>query len=78
MSETMYQCYFIYKDGEQCENKQIDYWCSEDHKIAWQKRTYGVDHDRYTRRLSIEDMQNRLKELGREKHIQEVKGGVII
>ena len=70
----MFQCYFIDKQGKQCENRQDDYWCSPEHKTAWQAVNYVDNRPRNARKKSIAQIQKRLLEmarLAREKRFKE-------
>ena len=71
----IYQCYFINENGKQCDKewKDVDSlftWCSEEHKKAWQRKTYGIDRPRESRKLTVKEMQERLLEIGRQKRIE--------
>ena len=60
----MFQCYFEDENGR-CKNKQEDYWCSEEHRDAWQEANYGKVKSKGNK-LTIEQIQARLREMGRE------------
>ena len=57
----IYQCYFINENGKQCDKewKDVDSlftWCSEEHKKAWQRKTYGIDRPRESRKLTVKEI----------------------
>jgi len=66
------QCYYEFPPNEenkreQCPNQQEDCWCSEEHREAWQKENYGqIKKGSKT----IEDMQKRLREMGRRNNAE--------
>lgn len=67
------QCYYKYplnEEGkrEQCPNQQEDCWCSEEHRIAWQKENYGGTLIK--EKHSIEYMQAKLKKMGRRNNAE--------
>lgn len=62
--DTIYQCYFVDKNGVQCQNRQQDCWCSDEHRIAWQESNYLDKRQRGEHRLSIQEMRKRLRAMG--------------
>lgn len=58
-----YQCYYTNDLGERCNKRQQDMWCSEEHKSAWQENNYVDKRPRGEHKLSVEDMQQRLKQM---------------
>lgn len=70
-----YQCYFTDEEGKRCEGEQEDCWCSEKHKQLWQKQTYGVNKREHNSRLTIPEIQERLKEMAVETRIKTEKSG---
>lgn len=65
-----FQCYYESLSGERCKNEQEGYWCSEQHEKAWKETTYGIKTREDRKRMSIEDIQKRLKEMGKETHFK--------
>lgn len=63
---TTYQCYFE-KNGVRCKNYQQDCWCSDEHRIAWQGSNYIDTRKRGEHRLSVQEIQSRLRDMGRQK-----------
>src|SRR5258708_28011094 len=56
----MYQCYYQSdKEDEKtrCQERQEDYWCSEEHKSAWQKINYSDGRTRGQRQLTPKELQ---------------------
>lgn len=66
-----YQCYYENDQGERCLNEQDSYWCSDEHKNAWQQKTYGLKKEGGKRRPTIAEMQKRLKEMARDAHVRD-------
>lgn len=69
----LYQCYFVDELDNRCKNEQVDCWCSPEHKDLWQKKNYGIGRPRFARKLTIQEMQRELKQMGinaaKKKHI---------
>lgn len=41
MTDTFYQCYYTSDNGDRCKKQQYNYWCSEEHQAAWDKKQFG-------------------------------------
>lgn len=60
-----YQCYYRHSDGTRCEKEQKQLWCSTNHRIAWQTKTYK------NARPTIEEMRKRLIDMKKQAHINQ-------
>lgn len=65
------RCYYLFPPNEenkreQCPNQQEDCWCSDEHRIAWQRENYGQTIIK--QKQSIEYMQAKLRKMGRRSN----------
>lgn len=65
-----FQCYFEDPDitdikERRCKEMQEDYWCSEEHRNAWQEANYGKAKNK-GKKLTIKQIQKRLIQMGKE------------
>lgn len=56
--ETKFQCYYE-ESGIRCPERQIDYWCSEDHKTKYQAANYKQQN--YEKIGSTKKLEEKLK-----------------
>jgi|GEM_PF-3458719 len=66
----MYQCYFTDKEGKRCAREQADCWCSSEHEQVWKSENYQDFRPKGEHKLSVEEMQKRLKEMGKSKKFE--------
>lgn len=70
--ETQYQCYYqsdVDDPETRCTERQAGCWCSDEHRTAWQESNYIDTRDRGEHKLSIAEIQDRLRHMGRHKSL---------
>jgi len=65
----LYQCYFE-ENGTRCSNKQVEMWCSDKHRIAWQEANYKGKRPHEGRRPSVQEMREKLSKMAIEAKLR--------